>query len=150
MLAHAQGSPLNQARARVEYRRRAGPAGAGASWEGFVTENLMAAAGERCTPYLYRTEDGAEIDMRSDRGGKPEIAIKIKRSSAPTLSAASIEHPIRSGWKKAISFTAARTPGQRATASPHRSRKVDPKAHEVVAVNANVWSSGSMACSRAR
>lgn len=59
---------------------------AGASWEGFVIENLIAAAGERRTPYYYRTEDGAEIDLLLERGGKPEIAIEIKRSSAPTLS----------------------------------------------------------------
>jgi hypothetical protein len=59
---------------------------AGASWEGFVIENLIAAAGERRTPYFYRTEDGAEIDLLFERGGKPEIAVEIKRSSAPTLS----------------------------------------------------------------
>jgi uncharacterized protein len=59
---------------------------AGASWEGFVIENLIAAAGERRTPYYYRTEDGAEIDLLFERAGKPEIAIEIKRSSAPTLS----------------------------------------------------------------
>lgn len=59
---------------------------AGASWEGFVIENLIAAAGDRRTPYFYRTEDGAEIDLLLERGGKPELAIEIKRSSAPTLS----------------------------------------------------------------
>jgi predicted AAA+ superfamily ATPase len=59
---------------------------AGASWEGFVIENLIAAAGERRAPYFYRTEDGAEIDLLFERGGKPEIAVEIKRSSAPTLS----------------------------------------------------------------
>jgi predicted AAA+ superfamily ATPase len=59
---------------------------AGASWEGFVIENLIAAAGERRTPYFYRTEDGAEIDLLFERAGRPEIAIEIKRSSAPALS----------------------------------------------------------------
>jgi len=59
---------------------------AGASWEGFVIENLIAAAGDRLTPCFYRTEDGAEIDLVFERAGKPEIAIEIKRSSAPTLS----------------------------------------------------------------
>lgn len=59
---------------------------AGASWEGFVVESLIAAAGERRTPYFYRTEDGAEIDLVFERAGKPEIAVEIKRSSAPTLS----------------------------------------------------------------
>lgn len=59
---------------------------AGPSWEGFVIENLIAAAGERRTAYFYRTEDGAEVDLLFERGGKPELAIEIKRSSAPTLS----------------------------------------------------------------
>jgi uncharacterized protein len=59
---------------------------AGASWEGFVIENLIAAAGDRRTPYFYRTEHGAEIDLLFERGGKPEVAIEIKRSSASTLS----------------------------------------------------------------
>jgi predicted AAA+ superfamily ATPase len=59
---------------------------AGASWEGFVIENLIAAAGDRRTPYFYRTEDGAELDLLFELGGKVEMAIEIKRSTAPTLS----------------------------------------------------------------
>lgn len=59
---------------------------AGPSWEGCVIENLVAAAGDRRTPYYYRTEDGAEIDLLFERGGKAEVAIEIKRSSAPELS----------------------------------------------------------------
>jgi predicted AAA+ superfamily ATPase len=59
---------------------------AGASWEAFVVENLIAAAGERRTPYFYRTQDGAEIDLLFELGGKIEMAIEIKRTTAPTLS----------------------------------------------------------------
>lgn len=59
---------------------------AGASWEGFVIDNVIAAAGDRRTPYYYRTEDGAEIDLLFERGGKIEMAIEIKRSTAPELS----------------------------------------------------------------
>jgi hypothetical protein len=59
---------------------------AGASWEGFVIENLIAAAGERRTPFFYRSEDGAEIDLLFERGGVVEMAIEIKRSTSPTLS----------------------------------------------------------------
>jgi predicted AAA+ superfamily ATPase len=58
---------------------------AGASWEAFVIDNLIAAAGDRRTPYFYRTEDGAEIDLLFERGGKIEMAIEIKRSTAPNL-----------------------------------------------------------------
>ncbi len=59
---------------------------AGPSWEGFAIENLIASAGDRRTPYFYRTEDGAEIDLVFERGGRVEIAIEIKRSTAPALS----------------------------------------------------------------
>ncbi len=59
---------------------------AGPSWEGFVIDNLVAAAGERRTPYYYRTEDGAEIDLLFERGGTIEMAIEIKRSTAPAIS----------------------------------------------------------------
>jgi predicted AAA+ superfamily ATPase len=59
---------------------------AGASWEAFVIENLVAAAGDRRTPYFYRTEDGAEIDLLFEHGGTVEMAIEIKRATAPTLS----------------------------------------------------------------
>jgi uncharacterized protein len=59
---------------------------AGPSWEGFVIENLIAAAGDRRTPYYYRTEDGAEVDLLFERGGAIEMAIEIKRSTAPTTT----------------------------------------------------------------
>jgi predicted AAA+ superfamily ATPase len=59
---------------------------AGASWEGFVIDNLIATAGERRTPYYYRTEDGAEVDLLFERGGEVEMAIEVKRSAAPGLS----------------------------------------------------------------
>lgn len=59
---------------------------AGASWEGFAVESLISAAGSLRTPYFYRTEDGAEIDLVFARGGVVEAAIEIKRSSAPSLS----------------------------------------------------------------
>jgi uncharacterized protein len=55
---------------------------AGASWEGFVIANLASSAG-RWTPYFYRTEDGAEIDLLLTRAGRPDIAVEVKRASAP-------------------------------------------------------------------
>ena len=58
----------------------------GPSWEGFVIENLMAAAGEQRVPYFFRTEDGAEIDLVFERGGAVELAIEIKRTTAPDVS----------------------------------------------------------------
>ena len=59
---------------------------AGASWEGFVIETLIAAAGDRYVPTFYRTEDGAEIDLVLERGGQVAMAVEIKRSTAPDLS----------------------------------------------------------------
>ena len=58
---------------------------AGPSYEGFVIENLIQCAGTRWRPYFYRTHDGAEIDLLLERGGQPEMAIEVKRSSAPSL-----------------------------------------------------------------
>ena len=57
----------------------------GLSWEGFVIETLIAAAGDRWTPFFYRTEVGAEIDLVLERGGKPAVAIEVKRASAPSV-----------------------------------------------------------------
>ena len=59
---------------------------AGPSWEGFAIENLIQSAGPDRTPYYFRTEDGAEIDLVFERGGVVEMAIEIKRSTAPALS----------------------------------------------------------------
>jgi hypothetical protein len=55
----------------------------GASWEGFVIETLIMAAGPRAAALHYRTADGAEIDLVIERAGKPAYAIEVKRSSAP-------------------------------------------------------------------
>lgn len=57
---------------------------AGPSFEGLVLENLIGAAGGRHQAYFYRTQDGAEIDLVLVRGGKPAMAIEVKRSSAPS------------------------------------------------------------------
>ena len=57
---------------------------AGHSYEGMVLETLIQAAGPRYSPYFYRTQDGAEIDLVLARGNTPEIAVEVKRSSAPS------------------------------------------------------------------
>ncbi len=55
----------------------------GLSFEGHCIENLVLAASPRRVPYFYRTHAGAEIDLLLEKGGQPDIAIEIKRSSAP-------------------------------------------------------------------
>jgi predicted AAA+ superfamily ATPase len=58
----------------------------GASWEGFVIENLLACLPIGATPWFYRTSAGAEIDLVVEQSSGKKWAIEIKRSLAPTLS----------------------------------------------------------------
>lgn len=57
----------------------------GLSYEGHCIASLVQAAGTRRAPYFYRTHAGAEIDLVLEQGGRPAIAIEIKRSTAPSL-----------------------------------------------------------------
>lgn len=58
----------------------------GASWEGFVIENLLAAAPAGTKASFYRTAAGAEMDLVLELGAKHGVwAIEIKRSAAPGL-----------------------------------------------------------------
>lgn len=57
----------------------------GPSWEGFVLEALISAAGKSGQPTYYRTADGAELDLVFERGSKPFIGVEIKRSAAPKI-----------------------------------------------------------------
>jgi len=54
----------------------------GQSWEGFVIENLIAAAPQRTVPFFYRTAAGAEIDLLLEIPGHGLWAIEIKLSLA--------------------------------------------------------------------
>ena len=54
----------------------------GASWEGFVIENLIDAAPALTVPGFYRTSGGAEIDLLLELPGGERWAIEIKRSRA--------------------------------------------------------------------
>jgi uncharacterized protein len=58
----------------------------GVSWEGFVIDELLKAVPRR-RPLFYRTQDGAELDLVFERGGKPHVAIEVKRGSAPRVEA---------------------------------------------------------------
>lgn len=61
---------------------------AGHSYESFVVENIVAATEPDYRPHHYRTARGDEIDLVLERGGKPAIAIEVKRSTAPEVSVA--------------------------------------------------------------
>lgn len=63
-----------------DYNALAGHPVVGASWEGFVIENLLAAAPPRTMASFYRTAAGAEIDLVLELPGKCGLwAIEIKR-----------------------------------------------------------------------
>ena len=58
---------------------------AGGSWEGFVIEQLVAAAGHAQASF-YRTSHGAEADLVLTFRDGERWVIEVKRSSAPTVS----------------------------------------------------------------
>lgn len=59
---------------------------AGASWEGWVIEQALAADGGRSGAYFYRTAAGAEIDLVLERPRGRRLAFEIKLASAPSPS----------------------------------------------------------------
>ncbi|MCX7230158.1 MAG: ATP-binding protein [Burkholderiales bacterium] len=88
----------------------AGHPGAGASWEGFVIEQVCARLPAHVPVSFYRTAAGAELDLVIEAGGT-RIGIEAKLSSAPTVtkglwqacedvgvSEAWVVAPVRDGW----------------------------------------------------
>jgi len=88
----------------------AGHPGAGASWEGFVIEQICARLPAHVPVSFYRTAAGAELDLVIEAGGM-RIGIEAKLSSAPTVtkgfwqacedvgvSQAWVVAPVRDGW----------------------------------------------------
>ena len=60
---------------------------AGASWEGFVIENLLAVAPPGTAASFYRTRAGAEIDLLLELpGGKGTWAVEVKLALSPRVS----------------------------------------------------------------
>jgi predicted AAA+ superfamily ATPase len=57
----------------------------GASWEGFVVENLIAAAPEGVEAHFYRSSGGAEVDLLLVWPDNRRWAIEVKRSLSPKL-----------------------------------------------------------------
>jgi predicted AAA+ superfamily ATPase len=58
----------------------------GASFESFVVEAAVQAAGETFRPFHFRTAKGDEVDLVLVRGGSPVLAVEAKLSTAPTVS----------------------------------------------------------------
>ncbi len=58
----------------------------GASWEGYVIQQIIANLPPRVSPYFYRTSNGAEIDLVLVKGTQPWRTIEVKFGDQPTLS----------------------------------------------------------------
>lgn len=58
----------------------------GASWEGFVIEQIIATFGTRYEYYFYRTHQGAECDLLLVKNGKVKTAIEIKNTISPKIT----------------------------------------------------------------
>jgi hypothetical protein len=58
---------------------------AGASWEGFVIENLLRAAPERTQASFYRTATGVEVDLVLGLPRGHVWAVEVRRGLAPTV-----------------------------------------------------------------
>jgi predicted AAA+ superfamily ATPase len=58
----------------------------GASWEGFVAENIILQLSDQWRYSYYKTSNQTEIDLVLEGAGNQVWAIKIKRSAAPRIS----------------------------------------------------------------
>lgn len=58
----------------------------GASWEGYVVEQIKQNIGKEYGLFFYRTHDGAESDLVITQGIKPVACIEIKLSNSPVIS----------------------------------------------------------------
>lgn len=60
--------------------------GVGASWEGFVIEQIKMAVKDKARLFYYRTQQGAEADLILEKNNKVVAAIEIKLGTAPAIS----------------------------------------------------------------
>ncbi|MDN5836758.1 MAG: ATP-binding protein [Nitrosospira sp.] len=67
----------------TDYNQLSGHPVFGASWEGFVIENLLSAAPMRTRARFYRTSGGAEVDLVLELPGDELWAIEIKSGLGP-------------------------------------------------------------------
>ena len=58
----------------------------GASWEGFVIEQIIHVVQDKAQVFFYRTQQGAECDLMLEKNNEILAAIEIKYSSAPQIS----------------------------------------------------------------
>lgn len=59
---------------------------AGASWEGYIVEQVNQLKPPGTQLYFYRTQAGAEFDMVISKGVKPLACIEVKMNNAPVIT----------------------------------------------------------------
>ena len=59
---------------------------AGASWEGYVIQQIIANLPAGIHPFFFRTRDGSELDLVLVKGNQPFRTLEIKFSDTPKLS----------------------------------------------------------------
>ena len=74
----------------------------GASWEGFVIQEIMKQLPEEVQIHFYRTQHGAECDLVLSVAEKPILALDVKLSNAPSVSRGFIQSlddlGLEKGW----------------------------------------------------
>lgn len=58
----------------------------GASWEGYVIQEIATMLPPRHELYFYRTQDGTEADLVVVKAGVPDLLLEIKYSSTPAVT----------------------------------------------------------------
>ena len=58
----------------------------GASWEGYIIQEIATMLPPRHELYFYRTQDGTEADLVIVKAGVPDVLVEIKHSSAPLIT----------------------------------------------------------------
>jgi len=84
---YVRDSGLLHSLLRIEHEETLiGSPHAGASWEGWVVEQVLSLLPSSWPTYFYRTSAGAEIDLVLIPPGQAPVAIEIKLSLAPKLT----------------------------------------------------------------
>ena len=58
----------------------------GASWEGYVIDQIINIFGDKFNYYYYRTHQGAECDLVLEKSGIVKAIVEIKNTSVPQIS----------------------------------------------------------------
>lgn len=58
----------------------------GASWEGYIIQEIATMLPSRHEIYFYRTQDGTEADLVIVKAGIPDVLVEIKYSSVPVIT----------------------------------------------------------------